>query len=131
MKSRIILFILAAVVALTSGSMVGGVTEISMKDVGARKALQAAVEQHNRQSNNMCLTTVQQVIKVESQVVEGLLYRIKVIMASTSCRNPTTAVQCAINEDPEKAQLFECTFEVWVREWMTPDPITVQHTSCS
>uniref|UniRef100_A0A669DBJ0 Cystatin domain-containing protein n=1 Tax=Oreochromis niloticus TaxID=8128 RepID=A0A669DBJ0_ORENI len=62
------LTVLAAVLAVGYGAMVGGFRDADVNDEGVQNALHFAVVQHNRGSNNMYLSQVAEVIKVQSQV---------------------------------------------------------------
>ncbi|KAK9541750.1 hypothetical protein VZT92_001771 [Zoarces viviparus] len=116
---KIVLPVLAAVFAVGSGvSMVGGFVDIDPNNEGARNALNYAVVQHNRGSNDMFLSQVAEVVKAQSQVVAGMKYVITVRMAKTPCRKNGANDVCAIHEDPAKAQPYLCTFTVWSRPWM-------------
>ena len=65
---KIIFTVFAAVVAVGLGGMVGGFRDISVDDAGARDALNFAVVQHNRGTNDLFLSQVAEVVKVQSQV---------------------------------------------------------------
>ncbi|KAI4813303.1 hypothetical protein KUCAC02_024636 [Chaenocephalus aceratus] len=68
MMWKIVLPVLAAVVAVGS-SMIGGYITIDVNDEGAQNALNFAVVEHNKQSNNMFLSQVAEVVGVKRQVV--------------------------------------------------------------
>ncbi|KAM6922811.1 cystatin C (amyloid angiopathy and cerebral hemorrhage) [Lycodopsis pacificus] len=116
---KIVLPVLAAVFAVGSGaSMPGGLGDIDPNSEGVRNALNFAVVQHNRGSNDMFLSQVAEVVKAQSQVVAGMKYVITVRMAKTPCRKDSANDVCAIHQDPAKAQPYLCTFTVWSRPWL-------------
>ncbi|XP_075933047.1 cystatin C (amyloid angiopathy and cerebral hemorrhage) [Anarhichas minor] len=126
---KIVLPVLAAVFAVESGaSMVGGFRDIDPNEEGARNALNFAVVQHNRGSNDMYLSQVAEVVKAQSQVVAGMKYVITVRMAKTPCRKDGANDVCAIHEDPAQAQPYLCTFTVWSRPWLSD--ITLLKQTC-
>uniref|UniRef100_A0A3Q0RJ71 Cystatin C (amyloid angiopathy and cerebral hemorrhage) n=1 Tax=Amphilophus citrinellus TaxID=61819 RepID=A0A3Q0RJ71_AMPCI len=112
---KVALTVLAAVFAVGSGTLVGGLTDIDTNDEGARNALNFAVVQHNRRSNDMYISQVAQVIRVQSQVVAGVKYVITAKMAKTHCKKNSVDEVCEIQAD---AKPFVCTFEVWSRPWL-------------
>lgn len=65
---KIVSAALAAVLAVGLGAMVGGFRDIDVNDAGARDALNFAVIQHNRGSNDLCPRKVAQVMRIQSQV---------------------------------------------------------------
>lgn len=115
---KIVFTVLAAVLAVGLGGMVGGFQDMDVNDEGARNALNFAVVQHNRANNDMYLSQVAEVVKVQRQVVAGSKYVITVRMAKTPCRKDSANEVCAIHEDPAQAQPYECTFTVWSRPWI-------------
>lgn len=132
MEWRLILFALVTLFALTCGheTMVGGSKDVNIEDDDrAQKALKAAVEEHNKRRNCMYLTKVQEVKKAEVQVVEGLLYKITVVMARTPCRKDGNPEMCPFFEDQSKAKPYECTFHVWSRPWL--ENHTLVYEECS
>ncbi|XP_074532090.1 cystatin-C-like [Halichoeres trimaculatus] len=132
MEWRLILFVLPALFALSCGDagLPGGFRDVNIEeDVGAQKALEAAVAWHNKVTNGIYLTKVREVKKVEVQVVAGLNYKITAIMARTSCKKDASSEMCLFSEDPENAQTYECTFNVWVRPWLKSPPKVTQQCS--
>lgn len=65
---KIVFTVLAAVLAVGLGGMVGGFQDMDVNDEGARNALNFAVVQHNRANNDMYLSQVAEVVKVQRQV---------------------------------------------------------------
>lgn len=65
---KAIFLLFTAVSAVVSGVVPGGFENIDPNDEGARAALNLAVLQHNRASNDMYLSQVAEVVKVERQV---------------------------------------------------------------
>lgn len=68
---KVALTILAAALAVGYGAMVGGLTDADINDEDVQNALHFAVVQHNRGSNDLYLSQVAEVIKVQSQVSNG------------------------------------------------------------
>ncbi|XP_040906423.1 cystatin C (amyloid angiopathy and cerebral hemorrhage) [Toxotes jaculatrix] len=115
---KLVFSVLAAVFAVGFGSFVGGAKDIDINDAGAREALNFAVVQHNRGTNDLYLSQVAEVVRVQRQVVSGMKYIITVKMAKTPCRKDSVDEVCAIHQDPELARPYECTFTMWSRPWL-------------
>lgn len=60
--------ILAAVFAVGLGALVGGPQDVDVNDEQALNALNYAVVQHNRRSNDLYLSQVAEVARVQRQV---------------------------------------------------------------
>ncbi|XP_051507941.1 cystatin C (amyloid angiopathy and cerebral hemorrhage) [Myxocyprinus asiaticus] len=128
MSLKMIVPVFAVILAVASGGLVGGPMDADKNDEGVQKALQFAVAQYNRMSNDAYLRQVSEVIKVQRQVVSGLKYIFTVNMARTSCRKGEAETLCAIHEDPAVAQVTECKIVVWSQPWM--NSIKVLENTC-
>lgn len=65
---KVVFPILAAVFAVGSGALVGGPQDVDVNDEQALNALNYAVVQHNRRSNDLYLSQVAEVARVQRQV---------------------------------------------------------------
>ncbi|XP_067242674.1 cystatin-like [Chanodichthys erythropterus] len=118
MYLKMIVPFLAVILAVASAGMVGGPVDADMSEEGAQSALQFAMAQYNRQSNDAFVTQVAEVIKVQKQVVSGLKYIFTVKVGRTSCRKDGVETLCAIHDDPSVARVTECKIEVWSQPWL-------------
>uniref|UniRef100_A0A8D3ABW3 Cystatin C (amyloid angiopathy and cerebral hemorrhage) n=1 Tax=Scophthalmus maximus TaxID=52904 RepID=A0A8D3ABW3_SCOMX len=103
---KLVLPVLAAVLAVGWGGLVGAPSDVDANDAGVQDALNFAVVKHNRGTNDMYLSQVAEVVKVQRQLVSGTKYTITVKMAKTPCRKESA------NEP------YECRFVVWSRPWL-------------
>ncbi|CAJ1067728.1 cystatin-like [Xyrichtys novacula] len=129
MKWNIVLPVLAAVLSVGFASLVGGPQDVDVNDEGAQNALSFAVNEHNKRSNALFLTRPMEVIRVQRQVVAGLLYTMTVRMGKTPCRKNNASDACAVHDDPEKAQAYQCVFKVWSKPWQNEIKLTEE--TCS
>lgn len=65
---KIVFPLLAAVFAVGLAGLVGGPQDIDVNDEGLRDALNFAVVQHNRGTNDLYLSQVAEVIRAQRQV---------------------------------------------------------------
>lgn len=68
MYVKIIVSVLAVILAVASAGLIGGPVDADMNDRGAKDALQFAVAQHNRESNDIYVSQVSEVVKLQKQV---------------------------------------------------------------
>lgn len=61
-------FLVLAAVSAASCVMTGGLEDVDPTDEGATNALNFAVVQHNRQSNDVFLSQVAEVVRIQRQV---------------------------------------------------------------
>ncbi|XP_037540982.1 cystatin C (amyloid angiopathy and cerebral hemorrhage) [Nematolebias whitei] len=126
---KIVLLFLAPLFAAGLGGMTGGKQDIDVNDQGVQNALNFAVVEHNKASNDLFYVKNMEVLKAQSQVVAGVKYYIKVKMATTTCKKGSLYKGCPVHTDPAIAKNYICDFEVWSRPWL-PD-IQVMKSSCS
>jgi len=98
--------------------MMGAPADGDINDKDTQNALQFAVVQHNKNSNDMYVSQVARVIKTQTQVVAGMKYIFTVEMGRTSCKKGGAETVCAIHQDPKVAEPYQCKFEVWSRPWL-------------
>ncbi|KAM9412337.1 cystatin-like [Salvelinus alpinus] len=116
MNWKIVVPLLAVAFIVTSADGIpGGVVDADMNDPATRDALQFAVAENNKRTNDMYVWQVAKVVKAQEQVVAGMKYIFTVQMARTLCRKGGVK-DCAVH--PAPAVTYQCTFEVWSRPWL-------------
>ncbi|KAM4560422.1 cystatin-like [Odontesthes bonariensis] len=110
---------LAAVFAVVWSGIPGGISDADINDEGVKYALNFAVVQHNRRLNDIYLHNVVEVVRAQSQVVEGIKYVITVKLVKTGCRKDAVKEECNLTSSPVNAQPYQCTFTVWSRPWLS------------
>ncbi|RXM91410.1 Cystatin [Acipenser ruthenus] len=125
-----LLFAVAAVCVI--GGIPGGPIDAVIGEEGVQDALKFAVTEFNKASNDIYVSRVSQVVRVQKQVVAGIKYIMTVKMGRTSCRKGTAEniELCAFHDGPKLAKTSTCTFEVWSRPWI-PDTKLVKKTCTS
>ncbi|XP_036430960.1 cystatin-like [Colossoma macropomum] len=113
---KVVVPLVALCLAVESG-MPGAPVDVDLADPGVQDALQFAVAQHNRASNDMFVSKVSRVISVQKQVVSGMKYIFTVEMARTSCRKDGVEEDCPVHSDPALASSHECKLAVWSQPW--------------
>ncbi|XP_063154775.1 cystatin-2-like [Candoia aspera] len=104
--------------ALLEQRIPGGRMNASMENPDVRKALQFAMNKYNRASNDMYGSRVSEVVRVQTQVVEGLKYYFTVKVGRTVCRKGVAVLEtCAFHEGPNPAKTVTCSFEVHSVPW--------------
>ncbi|XP_016128037.1 cystatin-like [Sinocyclocheilus grahami] len=128
MYIKMIVSFLAVTLAVASAGLTGAPMDADMNDEGVQNALQFAVAQYNRQSNDAFVRQVSEVIKVQKQVVSGLKYIFTVKVGRTNCRKGGVETLCSIHEDPSVAQVSQCKITVWSQPWL--NNIKVLENTC-
>ncbi|XP_054654744.1 cystatin C (amyloid angiopathy and cerebral hemorrhage) [Dunckerocampus dactyliophorus] len=115
---RLVFLISGAVCAVGLDVIVGGFTDVDGNNEQVQNALNFAITEHNKASNDLYLSQKTDVVKVQRQVVSGMKYVITVKLAKTSCRKGGSEERCDIFQDPVMAKPYQCTFTVWSRPWL-------------
>ncbi|KAK2853030.1 hypothetical protein Q7C36_008231 [Tachysurus vachellii] len=125
---KVVIVLLAVIMAVTRAGMLGGVTDVDANRDDVQNALKFAVSQHNKASNDMYISQVSRLIKAQTQVVAGIKYIFKVEMARTSCRKGGVEEVCEINPDTSVTQHHVCQLKVWEQVWL--NDIRVLENTC-
>ncbi|NXJ94756.1 CYT protein, partial [Corythaixoides concolor] len=100
--------------------LVGAPEEISNfdNDEGLQRALQFAMAEYNKASNDMYSSRVVRIISAKKQIVAGIKYIMKVEIGRTTCQKPAADLQgCAFPEAPQMAKHAICNFVVYSIPW--------------
>ncbi|NXS99028.1 CYT protein, partial [Jacana jacana] len=121
---------LLAAALLLAGAVLGGTSRPRLlgapvdvdnadNDEGLQRALQFAMVEYNRASNDMYSSRVVRVISAKRQLVSGIKYMMKVEIARTTCPKPATDLQsCSLHEEPHMAKHTVCDFVVYSIPWL-------------
>ncbi|KAF1598104.1 Cystatin, partial [Eudyptes chrysocome] len=98
-------------------------------DEGLQRALQFAMAEYNKASNDMYSSRVVRIISAKRQIVSGIKYIMKVEIGRTTCPKPATDLQsCAFHDAPQMAKHTVCDFVVYTIPWL--NQIKLLDSSC-
>ncbi|KAF1527599.1 Cystatin, partial [Eudyptes sclateri] len=98
-------------------------------DEGLQRALQFAMAEYNKASNDMYSSRVVRIISAKRQIVSGIKYIMKVEIGRTTCPKPATDLQsCAFHDAPQMAKHTVCDFIVYTIPWL--NQIKLLGSSC-
>ncbi|XP_033010001.1 cystatin-2-like [Lacerta agilis] len=110
--------------------LVGGLQDASADEDGARRALQFAMTEYNRGSNDKYASRVAEVVRVRKQIVSGVNYFFDVKVGRTTCLKSVAEVEnCAFHEAPELAKHVTCQFQVYSVPWT--NHISLKRNNCT
>ncbi|XP_060711601.1 cystatin-like [Hemiscyllium ocellatum] len=119
------LFAPVLVLLLFSGlgsPMPGGLSHMDIHSAEAQEAARFAIESYNRGSNAIHLSKIAHVISVKSQVVQGMMYQVKMQLGKTTCRKSAERnvdlERCSFQPGLQASKMQVCTFEIWDRPWV-------------
>ncbi|KAG7334399.1 hypothetical protein KOW79_002806 [Hemibagrus wyckioides] len=114
---KVVAPLLAVFMTVTSLGLTGGPIDADVNSDDVQNALNFAVTQHNKASNDLYLSQVSKVIKAQKQVVSGVNYIFTVEMARTSCKKGGIEKVCDVHPDPNVANPRVCNLKVWNQPW--------------
>ncbi|NP_001089082.1 cystatin C L homeolog precursor [Xenopus laevis] len=114
----VVLVVAAGASASRGGMLLGGQYPASEHEQGVQKAMTFAMQEYNKQSNDMFLNTITKVNGVTKQLVSGTVYRIDAVVSRTECKKSAVGVQnCPVHTDGNFAKSMNCQFEVLTIPW--------------
>ncbi|NXF35914.1 CYT protein, partial [Nyctibius bracteatus] len=121
----------AALGAVTRPRLLGAPVDVDNveNDEGLQRALQFAMTEYNKASNDMYSSRVVRVISAQRQLVSGIKYTMKVEVGRTTCPKPAADLQsCAFHDAPQMAKHAICDFVVYTIPWL--NKIELLRSSC-
>ncbi|NP_001187957.1 cystatin precursor [Ictalurus punctatus] len=117
MLMKVVAPLLAVFLALASAGLLGGPVDVDINREDVQNALQFAVSEHNKASNDAFVSQVSRVIKAQTQVVSGVNYIFTVELVRTACRKGGVEKVCPTLKNPDPAVSHECRLKVWNQPW--------------
>ncbi|KAG7334398.1 hypothetical protein KOW79_002805 [Hemibagrus wyckioides] len=114
---KVVAPLLAVFMTVTSNMITGGWRDADVNSDDVQNALNFAVTEHNKASNDLYLSQVSKVIKAQKQVVSGMNYLFTIEMARTSCKKGGIEKVCGVHPDPNVAKPRVCRLMVWNQPW--------------
>ncbi|XP_060108904.1 cystatin-like [Heteronotia binoei] len=110
--------------------LVGGWRDRLISEPDVQEAVEVAIDHYNRVCNSIHYCVAQEVIKAQSQVVEGIKYYLKILVLNTQCdkrKQPGLTYKDleACRPPPRDEQQRKlCKFYVWSRSWLNDTHVT-------
>ncbi|XP_074143818.1 cystatin-like [Sminthopsis crassicaudata] len=99
--------------------LLGGLSEANVNDESVKRALNFALSEYNRASNDKYGSRVFRVIEAKKQLVAGLKYVFEVEVSRTTCtKSATDFSNCPDHKEPPLKKHYICHFEVYTVPWM-------------
>ncbi|XP_073445640.1 cystatin-2-like [Dendrobates tinctorius] len=117
------LYVVAAVllclsVVTQAGRFYGGREKADVDSPSVKQALNFALNDYNKASNDLYQARVVKISNAEKQVVSGVMFYFDVDVGRTQCRKPiTNGNDCELHTDANLAKTTTCHFEVYTVPW--------------
>ncbi|XP_048381063.1 cystatin-like [Stegostoma tigrinum] len=101
----------------------GGLEPADVNSEEVQEAARFALGVYNRGTNDIYLSKIVEVLSAESQLVQGMLYHVRMALRRTNCRKAAgqnvDLESCSFQEDQRNGATVVCTFEVWDQPWIS------------
>uniref|UniRef100_A0A8C5NYW5 Cystatin C n=1 Tax=Jaculus jaculus TaxID=51337 RepID=A0A8C5NYW5_JACJA len=126
--------LLVAALALARASprhpprLLGGLEEADAQEEGVRRALDFAMSEYNKGSNDAYHSRAVQVVRARKQIVSGVNYYIDVEIGRTTCTksqaNLPDLADCPFHDQPHLMKKTLCSFQVYTVPWKGSHSLT-------
>ncbi|XP_053451787.1 cystatin-C-like [Nycticebus coucang] len=132
---RAVLLLLAAALAVSSVTsakaqrLIGGFMDADVNEEGVRHALDFAMSEYNKASNDMYHSRALRVVGARKQVVAGMNYDLTVEIGRTTCTKSQPKLDdCPFHEQPHLKRKMLCSFQIYSVPWL--GTMTMTKSSC-
>ncbi|XP_003476451.1 cystatin-C [Cavia porcellus] len=137
--ARTALLLAAALVAMLSLALaaepvkrprlLGGPEEADVREEGVRRALDFALSEYNKASNDRFHSRARQVLRARKQLVAGVNYFLEVEIGRTTCtKSQPNLADCPFHEEPHLKRNSVCSFQIYTVPW--EGKISLTKSSC-
>ncbi|XP_037006715.1 cystatin-C [Artibeus jamaicensis] len=124
-----LLLLAALVLALTVSSAAGaspsrpvatgGLAEADINEEGVQQALNFALNEYNKASNDAFHSRALRVVRARKQVVAGLNYFLDVEIGRTTCtKSQPNLASCPFHTQPHLKKKALCSFQIYTVPWL-------------
>ncbi|XP_004635633.1 cystatin-C-like [Octodon degus] len=111
--------------------LLGGLEEADVREEGVQRALDFALTEYNKASNDRFHSRARQVLRARKQLVAGVNYFLEVEIGRTTCTKsqPTLSLSdCPFHEEPHLKRNSVCSFQIYTVPW--DGKISLTKSSC-
>ncbi|XP_052039798.1 cystatin-C [Apodemus sylvaticus] len=125
---RSLMFLLAFLAltwAATPRRMLGAPEEADANEEGVQRALDFAVSEYNKGSNDAYHSRAIQVVRARKQLVAGVNYFLDVEMGRTTCtKSQPNLTDCPFHDQPHLMRKSLCSFQIYSVPWKGTHSLT-------
>ncbi|XP_001382093.3 cystatin-C [Monodelphis domestica] len=115
----LLIALVCAVHAERKPRLVGGITEANENEEGVQRAVNFAISEYNKASNDKFGHRIVRVVRAQKQLVAGIKYILEVEISRTTCtKSVTDFSSCPLHEDPTLKKHSICNFVVYFVPWL-------------
>ncbi|KAL1786112.1 cystatin C [Sigmodon hispidus] len=105
--------------------LLGGLQEANVQEEGVQRAVDFAISEYNKGSNDAYHSRAIQVVRARKQIVAGINYYLDVIIGRTTCtKSQPNLTDCPFHEEPHMMRKTLCTFQIYTVPWLGTHSLT-------
>uniref|UniRef100_A0A8D2CW38 Cystatin C n=1 Tax=Sciurus vulgaris TaxID=55149 RepID=A0A8D2CW38_SCIVU len=109
--------------------LLGGLEDADVNEEGVRRALDFALSEYNKASNDAYHSRALQVVRARKQIVSGVNYFLDVEIGRTTCtKSQAHLADCPFHEEPHLKRKALCSFQIYTVPWL--GTISMTKSSC-
>ncbi|XP_075420309.1 cystatin-C-like [Tenrec ecaudatus] len=105
--------------------LLGGLMEANANEDGVQQALDFAVSEYNKASNDKFHHRVVRLKGAQKQIVSGVKYYLDVELGRTTCtKSQANLDNCPFHDEPHLKKRVLCSFQVYTVPWINSTSLT-------
>ncbi|XP_019489439.1 PREDICTED: cystatin-C-like [Hipposideros armiger] len=109
--------------------LMGGLLDADESEEGVQQALNFALSEYNKASNDAFHSRAMRVVRAQKQVVAGMKYYLDVEIGRTTCtKSQPNLADCPFHDKPRLMKKALCSFQIYSVPWMSK--ISMVKSSC-
>ncbi|XP_006984562.1 cystatin-C [Peromyscus maniculatus bairdii] len=129
LRVPLLLLALLAVASATAPKqgrrLLGGLQEADVHEEGVQRALDFAISEYNKGSNDAYHSRAIQVVRARKQIVAGVNYYLDVEVGRTTCtKSQPNLADCPFHDQPHLMRKALCTFQIYSVPWQGTHSLT-------
>ncbi|XP_007954438.1 cystatin-C [Orycteropus afer afer] len=99
--------------------LLGGIVDADATEEGVQRAVDFALSEYNKASNDKFHSRVVQVVRARKQIVSGINYFLDVEIGRTTCtKSQPNLATCPFHDQPHLKKKALCSFQIYTVPWL-------------
>ncbi|XP_006860726.1 PREDICTED: cystatin-C [Chrysochloris asiatica] len=99
--------------------LMGGIMDADENEQGVQRALDFAISEYNKASNDKFHSRLVQLVRARKQIVSGVKYYLDVELGRTTCtKSQPNLTTCPFHDQPQLKKKAMCSFQVYTVPWL-------------
>uniref|UniRef100_A0A8C6W8R5 Cystatin C n=1 Tax=Nannospalax galili TaxID=1026970 RepID=A0A8C6W8R5_NANGA len=124
-RAPLLLLLTVLAMVLAGKRKLGGLEEADVNEEGVQRAVDFAVSEYNKASNDAYHSRAIQVLSARKQIVAGINYYVEVELGRTTCtKSQPNLADCPFHDQPHLMRKALCSFQIYSVPWKGTHSLT-------